>query len=175
MTLINDILTCKRCPLSSFHSPVKPLWFSNKPTVMMVFGHPAKEELLINEPLAINVKLFIKKHVDLEKIYFTNLVKCGCKVSKVPNKKSINECSAWINQEIEMVKPKTIISCGQLANKYFFGQTFNNEANLYSSKIVVIDHKLQYNLVAFPSIFQTLNHSKQEVEELIKNLKKEIM
>lgn len=174
MTLISDILTCKRCPLSSFHSPVKPLWFSNNPTVMMVFGHPAKEELLINEPLAINVKLFLTKHVDLEKIYFTNLVKCGCKVSTVPNKKSITECSTWIHQEIKMVKPKTVISCGKIANKYFFGPTFSNESQLYSSKTVVVEHKQQYKLVAFPSIFQSLNHSKQEVEKLIENLKKEV-
>ena len=56
--------------------------------------------------------------IDLDKCYFTNVVKCKCTKSKLPVE-SQKECKKYFLKELEQYKPKLIVCMGNLASHYF--------------------------------------------------------
>ncbi len=60
--------------------------------------------------------------IERKEVYITNVVKCrpfttnGKKTkNRVPSELEIRECLGWLVQEIALVKPKVIITCGKTA------------------------------------------------------------
>ena len=62
----------------------------------------------------------IEKVLNLSRgeVYITNLLKCHPPLSKEPNKNEFHTCKAYLFKEIELVKPKIIITLGEKAYYY---------------------------------------------------------
>ena len=146
-TLLNSIENCTLCKSGSLLSGLitynKPLSFygSEKPKVMII-GHspsvrtkePATVVLKLNkpsQPLYRYINEFIVKPlgISFSDIYATNLIKCY--TTKLPEdikrvdffKHSFKNCKQLLEEEIESIKPKLVISLSErvlkvLSNEY---------------------------------------------------------
>jgi len=67
-------------------------------------------------------ELLKKVHLVRENIYITNIVKCRPPKNRNPTEKEIKACSKHLDNEIKIIKPKTIVPLGVFATKYVFNK-----------------------------------------------------
>ena len=62
----------------------------------------------------------LKKNGFVERdFHVTNFIKCEVKDLKKITKKHVNECSVWLEEEIENLKPFIVLSFGNTGLKFF--------------------------------------------------------
>jgi len=55
-----------------------------------------------------------------EEIYITNILKCHPSNNRNPTQEEIKSCSIYLNNQIELIKPKIICCLGNFATDYIF-------------------------------------------------------
>src|SRR4030095_7738562 len=130
-----ELAACRRC---QFEDPaVLPVISSaREPLAMLVGQAPGKTEVLDRRPFAGRAgrTLFrwlasvgIDGRVAGSRIYIAAITRClpGARPSgrgdRVPSPSQIANCSAWLDAEIEMIRPAVIIPVGRLAIERFLG------------------------------------------------------
>lgn len=102
---------CTKCDRSEIrYRVVTPKEYGKK--YFFVGYHPGLEEELMCEPFAGIRRDFLNRFLKerfgiLQDCYFTNLVKCGVDIPKSKHRKI---CFSWIEQEIELYKPKVVFT-----------------------------------------------------------------
>lgn len=70
----------------------------------------------------------IKKILDKDDFYFSNIIKCKMSGDEMPDIEYFEKCSPYIMQEIDIIKPKIIVTLGAMAFNLItkdFGQSAN--------------------------------------------------
>lgn len=65
-------------------------------------------------------KLLRNADIQRKDIYITNLIKCYLPKCRRPSKDEIDQCSVYLDREIEFVNPKVIVTLGFHATRYIF-------------------------------------------------------
>ena len=116
--------SCTSCYLRSESQVTQPvLPGGSKASELMIIGEaPGFFEDLYNEPFAgESGDLFRKSLIKLglKVPYFTNLVKCRTNPETDPSWISIDACSRLLEEEIQLIAPKVILTVGAIASKFF--------------------------------------------------------
>jgi DNA polymerase len=116
---------CKRCLLYKKRTQVVFGEGKEGAKILIIGEAPGKEEDKIGRPFVGKAGRFLDKLFNLaeikrEEIFITNLVKCRPENNRPPLKKEIEKCSFWLKKQIEILKPKLIITLGSLAFNFFF-------------------------------------------------------
>ena len=80
--------------------------------------------------------------LQLSDVYFTHIVKCKPLNANVPSKSELQSCKPYLYSQIEIVKPKVIVTLGEEAYSHFTGEY----DNFQSVRGHVIDFK-SYKLI----------------------------
>ena len=128
---------CTRCPL---HEIGTQTVFGDGPAkaeLMFVGEAPGAQEDRSGEPFVGPAgQLFDEglaaTGIDRTTIYVTNAVKhrpsvesdAGRRRNRAPKQSEINACALWLDQEIEIVKPRVICCLGAVAAKRLLGKAF---------------------------------------------------
>jgi len=132
---------CRRC---TFDDPaVLPVISSARdPLAMLVGQAPGKTEVIDRRPFAGRAgrtlfrwfaSIGIDEHVARNRIYLAAITRCfpGSSPSgrgdRVPSPSQIANCSAWLDAEIGMIRPRVIIPVGRLAIERFLGNGLLSE------------------------------------------------
>ncbi|MEM4230811.1 MAG: uracil-DNA glycosylase [Candidatus Pacearchaeota archaeon] len=94
--------------------------------IMFVGESPGKQELKIGKPFVGRAGKFLQtemKKIGLtrKKVYITNVLKCKTKLSK----ENISKHSAFLFQQIRIIKPKIILLLGKIATETLLKKPFN--------------------------------------------------
>lgn len=131
--LKKQVELCEKCELCS-NNATKVFGKGNEHAEIMIIGEaPGCEEVKNREPFVgkagVKLKSYLKEAgFDIEKdIYFCNVLKCRTtdenknknKKDRRPQKDEIKNCRTFLEQQIEIIKPKVIILCGVTAMKFF--------------------------------------------------------
>jgi DNA polymerase len=104
--------------------------------VMFVGEQPGDKEDLEGKPFvgpagALLDKALIEAGIDRKQTYVTNAVKHfkwelrgKRRIHKKPNSIEISACRAWLDAEIELVKPQVVVCLGATAAQALLGRTF---------------------------------------------------
>ena len=65
-------------------------------------------------------RLLQNAEIQRQDIYVTNLIKCYLPKCRRPSKKEIEQCSAYLDKEIEFIDPQIIVTLGFHATRYIF-------------------------------------------------------
>ena len=90
--------------------------------VMVVGDAPGFFEDLYNQPFVSKSGILLKQclhRVGLDTPYFTNVVKCRPVPDQEPDYLAVETCASWLAKEIDLIKPKVIITVGALASRLF--------------------------------------------------------
>jgi len=93
--------------------------------IMIIAQAPGKTEdregkMFIGPSGIIFDRLLQNAEIQREDIYITNLIKCYLPKCRRPSKNEIEQCSAYLNKEIEFIDPQIIVTLGFHATRYIF-------------------------------------------------------
>jgi len=132
--LKNKVLHCKDCPLGA--ARLNAVFGEGSPTaeIMFVGEGPGFEEDHKGRPFIGKAGQFLTNLIELagysrETVYIANIVKCHpMKDPSDPEKRSndrppsdeeTEQCSKYLQKQIEIINPKVIVTLGKPAAKYF--------------------------------------------------------
>jgi len=132
--LENQIKVCQKCELHKLRNNAVPGEGNVNSKIMLIGLGPGKEEDLQGRPFVGAAGRFLNEllarvGIKREDVYITNVVKCIPPNNK-PTEKQIAICtSLYLDKQIEIIKPKLIITLGEIATRYIFeknGKKFIN-------------------------------------------------
>ena len=119
----SSIENCKKCNLGSTRN--KFVFGSGDPSadLLLVGEAPGQEEDLQGEPFVGRAGKLLDKILKAigytrdTNIFITNIVKCRPPDNRDPLPSEIEDCSPYLNKQIELIKPKLIVALGKVAGK----------------------------------------------------------
>lgn len=121
--LKNEALKCSRCQLRENCRGVVMGEGNINNKIMLIGEGPGATEDRLGRPFVGKAGKLMNKileSVDLkrEDLYFSNIVKCRPPNNRAPHQNEFKACAAILKAEIELIKPKVIVSLGSTATKY---------------------------------------------------------
>lgn len=128
--LCKEVMKCSKCDLGceklDGHNPRVMGQGNLNSKIMFIAQCPGVQEAINNQPLTTtgtSGKLYEKllSFLDLrrDEVYTTNLVLCHPKDNIDPEIWEIHKCSNYLKKQIELIRPKLIITFGRFAAQYF--------------------------------------------------------
>ena len=140
--------------------------------IIMIAQAPGKIEdregkMFIGPSGKIFDRLLQNAEIHRQDIYITNLIKCYLPKCRRPSKNEIEQCSVYLDNEIEFIDPQAIVTLGFHATRYIFGKynlyrpPKNEYKNLFGKQFHV------KNRIIFPVRHPTAILFNPEKEEII--------
>jgi uracil-DNA glycosylase family 4 len=123
---LNEVLaaveSCRKCKLYKFRDKCVFAEGKNDAETMLIGLSPGKEEnstgkLFIGPSGDFLNELLQLAKIDRESLYITNIIKCHAPTYSI-GKDEVAACSPYLDKQIEIIKPKTIIPLGSIAVHY---------------------------------------------------------
>lgn len=127
--LVQQINTCTRCPLSRGRTLGVPGEGSSTADIIIIGEGPGANEDREGKPFigrAGNVLTGLLQGIGLsrEDVFITNMVKCRPPGNRDPLPDELEACSGFMDAQIDLIKPKVIVTLG----RFSFGKFFPGEA-----------------------------------------------
>lgn len=123
--LEESIKTCLRCPLHKYRRNPVPGEGSKASKVMLIGEAPGATEDEMGRPFvgAAGKLLTLTLEsigIKREDVYITNVVKCRPPQNREPIEEEIENCSIYLESQISLLKPKIVVTLGNIAGKKVF-------------------------------------------------------
>ncbi|GAH95261.1 unnamed protein product, partial [marine sediment metagenome] len=120
-----EIKKCSRCRLSETRINALCGEGNTGAKLMLIAQAPGENEdregkMFIGSSGKVLDELFKKANIDRKEIYMTNLIKCMLPKYRRPKQDEIEICSKYLDKEIALINPKTLVPLGYYAIKYIF-------------------------------------------------------
>lgn len=128
-TLEKECLGCRRCQLcQTRHNVVFGVGNRNAEVVFIGEG-PGEQEDLKGEPFVGRAGMLLDDMLELidldrTKIYIANMVKCRPPQNRDPLNTEQDACAQWLNEQLELIKPRIIVCLGRIAAMKFIKPDF---------------------------------------------------
>lgn len=120
--LREDLGDCRRCKLSKGRKNI--VFGEGNPYAKLIFigEGPGKDEDIQGRPFVgeagqILDSLINKRGWRREEVYIANIVKCRPPANRAPEEDEIAACRPFVERQIEIIKPKVIMSLGNVATQ----------------------------------------------------------
>ncbi len=118
----DDIGDCQRCKLSKGRTNI--VYGVGDPNAQLMFigEAPGRDEDLKGEPFVGRAGQLLTKMIDAmglsrAQVYIANIVKCRPPDNRYPEDDEVETCQPFLMRQIEAIRPKVIISLGNLATQ----------------------------------------------------------
>jgi len=131
--LKSNVENCYLCELSKSRKNVLFGTGSLHANVMFISDEPSNSEDELGSFYTGKTGELLSKMIEnvlnikKEEVYITNLVKC--KSSNSLNKLHVDSCNDYLQKQIELIKPKLIVSLGENTYSYLFNEKDNFSQN----------------------------------------------
>ncbi len=110
--------TCTKCGLADGRTQVVPGEGSAKAEVMFIGEGPGKNEDEQGRPFVGAAGKFLTELIELigmkrEDVYIANVIKCRPPNNRDPMPHEVDACWPWLEQQIQLIKPKIIVPLGR--------------------------------------------------------------
>jgi len=172
--LKKQLNNCHLCTLSKSRTKIVFSKGDKNADIMFVGDYPTsiendKGEIFIGKSGEM-IKNMIEKVLNIpqERVYITNILKCYLPLNYKIQESYINNCKSYIKKEIELVKPRIIITLGEIAYQHI-----TNSSNKLKDIRGNIIQKKNYKIIpTYHPIFLLKNPSmKKEVFIDLKKVK----
>ena len=128
--LCSDAMGCKRCQLCKTRTNVVfGTGCTERPVVMVIGEGPGENEDLQGLPFVGKAGIYLDswlKAISLSRetnVYITNTVKCRPPQNRDPYPDEKSACFAYLRQQIQLIRPQSILCLGRPASTLMTGQT----------------------------------------------------
>ena len=121
--LDQEILVCEKCPLARSRTLAVPGEGSDQADLMFVGEGPGHDEDIQGRPFVgkagqLLTNIIRAMELSREEVYITNIVKCRPPGNRNPHQDEISSCAPYLRQQLELIKPRIIVSLGNVATKH---------------------------------------------------------
>lgn len=125
--LEHEALSCTRCPLAAGRTTVVFGVGDPHADLMFVGEGPGRDEDLKGEPFVgrsgqlLDRLLREELGVGRESVYIANVVKCRPPGNRDPLPDEVATCRPWLERQIELIRPRVIVTLGNFAARLLLG------------------------------------------------------
>jgi len=122
-----EVGSCRKCALASGRNKAVPGTGVLDPLVMVIGEGPGADEDRSGLPFVGAAGQFLDKWLQAlglsrkENAYIANIVKCRPPGNRDPESEEMTACLPYLERQIELVRPKTILAVGRVAAKTLLG------------------------------------------------------
>ncbi len=121
--IIDEISKCEKCELHKTRKKPVPGEGSINSRIMLIGEAPGRNEDEQGRPFVGQAGKFLNQllkeaGIRREEVYITNIIKCRPQNNRDPTEKEIKSCSPYLDKQLNIIKPKAIITLGNYATKY---------------------------------------------------------
>ncbi len=129
-----EIKKCNKCRLWKNRKKAVPGEGNYKADLMLIGEAPGKTEDEYGRPFVgkagqLLTQILKENGIERKEIYITNVVKCRPPNNRNPFKDEIEKCFPYLKKQIEIIKPKIIVTLGNFAAQTilnFYGFKFES-------------------------------------------------
>ena len=122
--LDKQVLVCKLCPLHKLRTLAVPGEGNRSAELMFIGEGPGRDEDAQGRPFVGRAGQLLRKIIAAMKfredaVYITNIVKCRPPDNRVPHREEEEACSPYLIRQIELIRPRVIVTLGKTPTDYF--------------------------------------------------------
>lgn len=119
-----QVRACTRCALHRFRTNAVPGEGNRSAELMFIGEGPGRDEDLQGRPFIGRAGQLLRKIIAAmtfreDEVYITNMVKCRPPENRVPHAEETEACSPYLTRQIELIRPKVIVTLGRTPTDYF--------------------------------------------------------
>jgi uracil-DNA glycosylase family 4 len=129
--LNQQIALCRKCDIARLRTKVVPGEGAEDAAIMFIGEAPGWHEDQQGRPFVGQAGQFLEKllasiNLKREQVFITNVIKTRPPDNRDPLPTEIQNCRPWLDRQIEIIKPKMIVTLGRYSMaKYFPGKTIS--------------------------------------------------
>ena len=126
--LKNIVLNCNLCNLSKTRTNIVFGEGNPHSKIFFIGEAPGRDEDLQGKPFVGRSGQLLTKMIEnvlnikREEVYITNIVKCRPPQNRDPEIEEIESCKPYLLKQIDIIKPKIIVTLGRIAFKYLLNE-----------------------------------------------------
>jgi DNA polymerase len=119
-----DVRACRLCPLHRLRTNAVPGEGNWAAELMFIGEAPGRDEDVQGRPFVGRAGQLLRKIIGVMKfredeVYITNMVKCRPPENRVPHREEMEACWPYLARQVEIIKPKVIVTLGMTPTGYF--------------------------------------------------------
>jgi DNA polymerase len=127
--LCEEIIACRDCELAKYRTKVVPGEGAEDADLLFIGEAPGWHEDQQGRPFIGPAGQFLDQllasiGLRREEVYIANVIKCRPPQNRDPLPEEIQNCSKWLDRQIEIIQPQMIITLG----RYSLARYFPNES-----------------------------------------------
>jgi uracil-DNA glycosylase family 4 len=119
-----QVLVCKLCALHKLRTKAVPGEGDRSAELMFIGEGPGRDEDAQGRPFVGRAGQLLRKIIAAMKfredeVYITNIVKCRPPDNRVPHREEEEACSPYLVRQIELIRPRVIVTLGKTPTDHF--------------------------------------------------------
>jgi uracil-DNA glycosylase len=129
--LNQQIALCRKCDIAKLRTKVVPGEGAENAAIMFIGEAPGWHEDQQGRPFVGQAGQFLERllasiNLKREQVFIANVIKCRPPDNRDPLPTEIQNCRPWLDSQIELIKPKMIVTLGRYSMaRYFPGKTIS--------------------------------------------------
>jgi DNA polymerase len=120
----DQVRVCRLCALHKFRTRAVPGEGNRSAELMFIGEGPGRDEDAQGRPFVGRAGQLLRKIIAAmtfreDEVYITNMVKCRPPENRVPHHEEIETCSPYLVRQIELIRPRVIVTLGKTPTDYF--------------------------------------------------------
>ena len=126
-----EIERCKNCDLARHRTKVVPGEGPEDATLLFIGEAPGWYEDQSGRPFVGSAGQFLDQLIGMigmkrNQVFIANVIKCRPPENRDPMPGEIQACSKWLERQLELIKPKVVVTLGRYSMaKYFPGESIS--------------------------------------------------
>ena len=138
--LHSSISVCEKCGLCRGRTHAVPGEGPESPAIMFIGEGPGFYEDQQARPFVGPAGKFLEEllgviGLDRSEVYITNVIKCRAPGNRDPLPEEIQACSGWLDRQIQLLKPKLVVTLGRYSMARFFAKQSISKVHGTSKKV----------------------------------------
>jgi DNA polymerase len=123
--LYKEIAACRQCEIAKLRTKVVPGEGAENAEILFIGEAPGFHEDQLGRPFVGPAGQFLDKLLSLiglkrQQVYIANVIKCRPPNNREPLPGEIENCSKYLERQIELIHPKMIVTLGRYSMAKFF-------------------------------------------------------
>lgn len=166
--LEEKVLSCRLCPLASSRTRAVPGEGDKGAELMFVGEAPGRDEDAQGRPFVGRAGQLLTKIIEAmkwrrEEVYITNVVKCRPPDNRTPLPGEVEKCSPYLVRQIELIRPKVIVTLGKVATDVFIP----GRKSMGERRGKFVDHQGIRIMPTFHPSYVIRNEGNKEIKKMV--------
>ena len=123
--LYEEIALCRQCEIAKYRTKVVPGEGAEDADILFIGEAPGWHEDQQGRPFVGPAGLYLDEllasiNLKREQVYIANVIKCRPTGNRDPLPSEIHNCRKWLEHQIELIRPRMIVTLGRYSMAMFF-------------------------------------------------------